>query len=93
MFNWQLTISNAYGLGPTFSAPEYIGTTIPHLNFSIGQARSRGTPFIPSAPRSVRSMHCELNNMCLIEFPEYDTGHQARLARYHNRIRQHRRIL
>lgn len=71
-------VSNAYGHSPAFSAPEYVGTAIPHLDFQLDKPDPRDI-FHPFSAEIGPFDALRLNSMCLIEFPEYDTGHQPDL--------------
>ncbi|MDJ0630706.1 MAG: ferritin-like domain-containing protein [Rhodobacter sp.] len=66
-------IANAYGLSPTFAAPKYEGTNIPHLDFS-GDDLDEIDKFKPYTA-TIGALDLEhVNAMCLIEIPEYLTG-------------------
>jgi hypothetical protein len=72
MLHLQLAsnVANAYGLSPTFDAPQYVDQAIPHLNFSIDQPDPR-RDFIPFTAE-IGPLDAErVNAMCLIEFPEW----------------------
>ena len=72
MLHLQLAsnIANAYGLSPTFSAPRYVGQTIPHLDFSIDEPDPR--PEFSPFTAEIGPLDSErVNAMCLIEFPEW----------------------
>lgn len=67
-------IANAYGLSPSFKAPIYEGTSVPHLCFDIDtpDPRERFKPYSAEiGPLDEQRIHA----MCLIEYPEWDTGH------------------
>lgn len=65
-------ICNAYGFSPTFKAPVYEGTSIPHLDFS-GDDPAEIDKFKPYTAE-IGPLDLEhINAMCLIEIPEYDT--------------------
>lgn len=65
-------VANAYGVSPTFNAPVYQGTTIPHLNFSLDPSN----PIQNYSPYTAEIGPLDLehiNAMCLIEYPEWLT--------------------
>ena len=65
-------IANAYGLSPTFEAPVYEGTTIPHLDFSLDNPAAI-EPYLPYTAE-IGPLDLEhVNAMCLIEIPDYET--------------------
>ncbi len=66
-------IANAYGLSPTMKAPQYEGTTIPHLDFSLDNPQAIA-PYEPYTAEigSLDLQH--INAMCLIEIPDYASG-------------------
>lgn len=67
-------IANAYGLSPVFQAPVYQGQTVPHLNYALDNPdpRPKYSPF--SAEIGPFDLE-RVNTMCLIEYPEWYTGH------------------
>jgi hypothetical protein len=71
-------LSNAYGLSPRFPAPVYSGTTIPHLNFALDPCDPRKL-FHPFSAEIGALDELRINSMCLIEYPEYDTGQEPDL--------------
>src|SRR4051794_40575720 len=77
MLHMQLVanVANAYGYSPGFGASTFLyeGTTIPHLDFALDPDNPTKlfTPYSAEigpldAPR--------INGMCLVEYPEWDTG-------------------
>jgi len=71
-------VANAYGYSPTFKAPIYEGQHIPHLDFDLDTP----DPTELFSPYSAELGPLDLeriNSMCLIEYPEWDTGHQPDL--------------
>ncbi|MCH8308912.1 MAG: ferritin-like protein [Chloroflexi bacterium] len=71
-------VANAYGKSPVFNAPSYQGTTIPHLEFDIDTPDPRNT-FTPYSAEIGPLDQKRINAMCLIEYPEWDTGHEPNL--------------
>jgi hypothetical protein len=72
-------IANAYGLCPTFDPPpKYEGQDIPHLCFDLDTPDPRDT-FHPYSAEIGPLDEKRINAMCLIEFPEWETGHQPDL--------------
>lgn len=71
-------IANAYGLSPTFQAPVYEGTTIPHLDFSLDTPNPTET-YCPYSAEIGPLDEARLNAMCLIEYPEWETGGEPSL--------------
>lgn len=68
-------IANAYGLSPRFGPGTfpYEGTKIPHLDFAL----DRNDPIKLFSPYSAEIGPLDelrINGMCLIEYPEWDTG-------------------
>lgn len=77
MLHLQLVgnIANAYGYSPMIT-PEvfaYEGTTIPHLDFSLDPDNPAGQ-FSPYSAEIGPLDQSRINAMCLIEYPEWDTG-------------------
>jgi hypothetical protein len=72
MLHLQLAcnVANAYGLSPTFEAPQYVDETIPHLDFSIDEPDPR-RDFSPFTAEIGPLDSERVNAMCLIEFPEW----------------------
>lgn len=71
-------IANAFGLSPSFKAPVYAGTKIPHLNFAL----DRPNVIDEYQPYSaeIGPLDAErINAMCLIEVPEWETGNKPDL--------------
>lgn len=71
-------IANAYGYSPKFAAPVYEGTNIPHLNFNL-DTPSPTEIYCPYTAEIGPLDLPHVNAMCLIEYPEWDTGHQPDL--------------
>ena len=71
-------VCNAYGHRPTFPAPVYEGEKIPHLDFALDTPDPR-TTYHPSSAEIGPLDELRINSMCLIEYPEYDTGHEPDL--------------
>lgn len=67
-------IANAYGLSPSFDPPVYKGTKIPHLNFRLDKPDPR-PEFSPYSAEIGPLDPKRVNAMCLIEYPEWETGH------------------
>lgn len=71
-------LANAYGLSPTFEAPVYQGTTVPHLDFS-GDDPDEIEKYEPYTAE-IGPLDLEhVNAMCLIEIPEDLTGEPPEL--------------
>ncbi|MDD9965763.1 MAG: ferritin-like domain-containing protein [Myxococcales bacterium] len=66
-------VANAYGLSPSFAAPTYEGTTVPHLDFS-GDDPQEVKEFSPYTAEIGPLDDEHVNAMCLIEIPEDLTG-------------------
>ncbi len=77
MLHLQLVgnIANAYGYSPviTPAAFPYQGETIPHLDFSLDPDNPT-TRFSPYSAEIGPLDQLRINAMCLIEYPEWDTG-------------------
>lgn len=71
-------VANAYGLSPTFKAPVYQGTTVPHLVFS-GDDPAEVDKFKPYSAEIGPLDLLRINAMCLIEIPEDLTGEPPEL--------------
>ncbi|TWB54273.1 ferritin-like domain-containing protein [Nitrospirillum viridazoti] len=69
-------IANAYGLSPRFAAPVYRGHDIPHLDFALDKPDPR-PEFAPYSAEIGPLDIPRINGMCLIEYPEWDTGGKA----------------
>ena len=65
-------MTNAYGLVPTISIPQYVGTTVPHLDFSLDPTDVT-KQFMPYSAEIGPLDMLRMNAMCLIELPEFDT--------------------
>ena len=77
MLHLQLVgnIANAYGYSPVIK-PEmfaYQGTTVPHLDFSL-DPDNPAQKFSPYSAEIGPLDEERINAMCLIEFPEWETG-------------------
>ena len=81
MFHVELAanIANAYALSPAFGAPAYKGTMIPHLNFNLDSPNPTQI-YHPYSAEIGPLDKSRINAMCLIEYPEWDTGHQPDLT-------------
>ena len=77
MLHLQLVanVANAYGLSPVFSASTfpYAGTTIPHLDFKLDPDNPT-QQFDPYSAEIGPLDELRVNGMCLVEYPEWDTG-------------------
>lgn len=71
-------IANSFGLSPAFKAPRYEGQTIPHLDFALDHPDPR-PQFSPYSAEIGPLDERRINAMCLIEYPEWKTGHQPDL--------------
>ena len=78
MLHLQLVanIANSYGYSPVLaparsSTPE---TVVPHLDFRLDPDNPIAAVHSLTAPRSGRSTSGGSTSMCLIEYPEWDTG-------------------
>jgi len=68
-------VCNAYGLSPKFPPPIYAGQQIPHLTFALDMPDPRAQ-FRPFSAEIGPLDEERINAMCLIEYPEYTTGHE-----------------
>jgi hypothetical protein len=67
-------VANAFGLSPSFRTPVYAGTRIPHLDFKLDTPDPR--PQFSPYSAEIGPLDTErVNAMCLIEYPEWETGH------------------
>ena len=68
-------IANAYGLSPAFRVPEYGGATVPHIDFDLDEPNPTRvyTPFSTALGPLDQE---RINTMCLVEYPEWDTGRE-----------------
>jgi hypothetical protein len=67
-------VANAYGLRPRFPAPRYEGTRVPHLDFALDTPN----PIAQYSPYTAEIGPLDVprvNAMCLIEYPEWKSGH------------------
>ncbi|HEX9730765.1 MAG TPA: ferritin-like domain-containing protein [Thermoanaerobaculia bacterium] len=71
-------VANAFGHSPKFPAPAYEGTEIPHLNFNLDSPNPTEV-YTPYSAEIGPLDEKRINSMCLIEYPEWDTGHQPDL--------------
>lgn len=69
-------LANAYGLSPTFNAPQYQGQTVPHLDFDLDTPNPTETYHPYSAEIGPLDL-ARVNTMCLVEYPEWKTGHRV----------------
>ncbi len=65
-------IANAYGLSPTMDAPQYVGTKIPYIDFSLDPPKAI-KPYLPYTAEIGPLDKKHVNAMCLIEIPVYET--------------------
>jgi hypothetical protein len=68
-------VANAFGYSPKFKAPVYEGQNIPYVDVTLDDPN----PAMLFTPFSVEIGPLDqqrLNAMCLIEYPEWDTGRQ-----------------
>lgn len=75
MLHLQLAanISNAFGKSPKLGVPAYVGTEIPHLDFALDTPDPR-PEYSPYSAEIGPLDEKRINAMCLIEYPEWDTG-------------------
>lgn len=77
MLHLQLVsnIANAYGVSPTFDADmfRYEGLNVPHLNFDLDPDNPKQL-FSPFSAEIGPLDEERINGMCLVEYPEWDTG-------------------
>lgn len=67
-------VANAYGQVPKFAAPQYVGQTIPHLNFNLDTPNP--TEIYSPYSAEIGPLDEErINAFCLVEYPEWKTGH------------------
>lgn len=66
-------LANAFGLSPSVDAPKYKGKRIPHLDFKLDKHDPR-KQFSPYSAEIGPLDTKRINAMCLIEYPEWDTG-------------------
>lgn len=66
-------VCNAFGLNPKINAPVYEGQSVPHLNFELDKPDPR-KKFHPFSAEIGPLDELRMNGMCLIEYPEADTG-------------------
>lgn len=72
-------IANAYGYSPTLSAPEYVGTAVPHIDFDLDTPNPTSI-FTPYSAELGPLDLTRVNTMCLIEYPEWRTQREPDLA-------------
>lgn len=89
MLHLQLVgnIANAYGYSPKIHPAvfSYQGTTVPHLDFSL-DPDNPAQRFSPYSAEIGPLDEQRINAMCLIEYPEWDTGGQPD---YHDTVREY----
>jgi Ferritin-like len=77
MLHLQLAsnIANAYGCSPVLSPGvfAYVGQTVPHLDFDLDPDNPTAI-FTPYSAEVGPLDQSRINTMCLIEYPEWDTG-------------------
>lgn len=75
MLHCQLAcnIANAYGHRPRFRPPRYGTGTVPHVDFDLDDPNPT-TIYTPYSTALGPLDEERLNTMCLIEYPEWDTG-------------------
>ncbi|HET9646856.1 MAG TPA: ferritin-like domain-containing protein [Microlunatus sp.] len=76
MLHLQLVsnVANAYGLSPVLSPAAFVyADTVPHLDFSLDPDNPT-QQFSPYSPRIGPLDESRINTMCLIEYPDWDTG-------------------
>lgn len=77
MLHLQLVgnIANAYGYSPVITPAcfPYVGTTVPHIDFALDPDNPTET-FSPYSAEIGPLDQLRINAMCLIEYPEWDTG-------------------
>ncbi|MGH2941205.1 MAG: ferritin-like domain-containing protein [Solirubrobacteraceae bacterium] len=77
MLHLQLVsnVANAYGYSPVFGSDTfpYEGTTIPHLDFAL-DPDNPAQSFTPYSAEIGPLDELRINAMCLIEYPEWETG-------------------
>lgn len=69
---------NAFGFKPSFPPPVYQGQSIPHLDFRIDKPDPR-KEFSPYSAEIGPLDELRINGMCLVEYPEWKTGHKPQL--------------
>jgi hypothetical protein len=77
MLHLQLVsnVANAYGYSPTFGPKTfpYEGEEVPHLNFDLDPDNPKEL-FSPFSAEIGPLDEKRINGMCLVEYPEWDTG-------------------
>jgi hypothetical protein len=77
MLHLQLVanVANCYGYSPVFGPDvfAYVGTTIPHLDFALDPDNPVKL-FSPYSAEIGPLDEPRINGMCLVEYPEWDTG-------------------
>lgn len=71
-------IANAFGYSPKFTAPVYVGTDVPHVDFSLDEPNPTEL-FTPFSAEIGPLDQMRINTMCLVEYPEWDTQRQPDL--------------
>jgi len=80
MLHTQLAcnLSNAFGCTPVFRMPVYGGPQVPHLNFNLDDPNP--TEFYSPYSTEIGPLdEKRINTLCLIEYPEWRTGHKPSL--------------
>ena len=89
MLHLQLVanIANSYGYSPVFGPATfpYHGTAIPHLDFALDPDNPT-TQFSPYSAEIGPLDERRINAMCLIEYPEWDTGGRPD---YHDKVNEY----
>jgi hypothetical protein len=76
-------VANSFGYSPTFDAPVYQGTNVPHINFSLDVPNPTEI-YTPFSAELGPLDQTRVNTMCLIEYPEWDTHRQPDLNEDHS---------
>jgi Ferritin-like len=71
-------VCNAFGLSPAITAPAYEGQSVPHLDFALDKPDPR-EKYHPFSAEIGPLDELRMNGMCLIEYPESDTGRPPEL--------------
>lgn len=70
-------LCNAFGFSPEFPTPDY-KDKVPHVNFDLDTPNPK-KEFRPYSFEIGPLDEPRVNGMCLIEYPEYETGHEPDL--------------
>ena len=96
MLHLQLVanIANSYGYSPVLTpgAFAYAGDNVPHLDFTLDPDNPI-PQFTPYTAEIGPLDQPRINAMCLIEYPEWDTGGKPDYQDRRHRLRQHRGVL